>query len=98
MSAPAISTTAFQHVAAAPARIAGRAVAAVARFLTAWKNRNALYLLGACSDAELADMGITRGDLFDASGSRWHEDPTRQLTAMRRQRLITAEMAARRVC
>lgn len=98
MTALTRTTPAFTRFAALAARAADRVVATGQAVLKAWSNRNALIRLSACSDAELSDMGITRGDLFDASGSRWHEDPTRRLCAIRGERASAIEMAARRVC
>ncbi|MGT2466709.1 DUF1127 domain-containing protein [Mesorhizobium atlanticum] len=41
-------------------------VNAIANSYRAWKNRRAFYRLGEMSDAELADIGLTRGDLHVA--------------------------------
>lgn len=95
--------TALQHTAhastrlAALAGVASRAGAAVAALARNWRNRIRLAELSGLTDRELADIGITRGDLFEAGGSRWNEDPTRRLSALRDERLYLAEMAARQV-
>ncbi|PHP66248.1 hypothetical protein CSC94_15050 [Zhengella mangrovi] len=82
---------------AAVSRAVARAAATVATVVRNWKHRARLVDLYRLSDSELADMGITRGDLFDAGGSRWSEDPTRRLSVLRNERLLSAEMAARHI-
>jgi uncharacterized protein YjiS (DUF1127 family) len=47
----------------------------------AWQNRREMYRLGAMSDVELADIGLTRGDLFEARNTPVHLDPTARLGA-----------------
>lgn len=95
--------TALQHTAhvstrlAALTGVAARAGAAMAAVFRIWRNRTCLGELATLTDRQLADMGITRGDLFDVRGSRWSEDPTRRLGMLRDQRLTDAEMAARHV-
>lgn len=77
--------------------VAARAGAAVAAVFRLWRNRTCIVELATLTDRQLADMGITRGDLFDARGSRWTDDPTRRLSRLRDRRLLDAEMAARHV-
>lgn len=80
-----------------PALVA-RAVNAVSTFYRAWKNRREFYHLGNMSDAELADIGLTRADLHVAVRSPFDFDPTAQLSALARARAEAGEDAARRVC
>lgn len=75
-----------------------RAVNAVSTFYRAWKNRREFYHLGNMSDAELADIGLTRADLHVAVRSPFDFDPTAQLSALARARTEAGEDAARRVC
>ena len=44
--------------------VAIRVANAVSNVYRAWKNRRAFYRLGEMSDAELADIGLTRADRF----------------------------------
>src|SRR5689334_19860556 len=46
--------------------VATRVLNALANAYVAWKNRRAFYRLGEMSDAELADIGLTRADLHVA--------------------------------
>ncbi|MFP1632998.1 DUF1127 domain-containing protein [Zhengella sp. ZM62] len=95
--------TALLHPAHASTRlaaltgVAARAGAAMAAVFRIWRNRTCLGELATLTDRQLADMGITRGDLFDARGSRWTEDPTRRLRMLRDERLTDAELAARHI-
>lgn len=80
-----------------------RVVNAVARALRAWKNRREIYHLGALSDHELADIGLTRGDLHVAWREPFGVDPTTRLGTLAEARAIqamrdAAERAARQVC
>ena len=59
--------------------LAARVVNNVASFLRAWKNRRAFYQLGEMSDAELADIGLTRSDLNVAIDLPFGSDPTAHL-------------------
>jgi len=89
-------TTAFR---AAPRQAwAVRFVNAVSGFFRAWKNRREFIRLGEMSDAELADIGLARGDLHVAVGLPFGSDPTVHLSTIARQRLRVAEDAARRIC
>ena len=52
---------------------------AVANLYRAWRNRRDFYRLGAMSDSELKDIGLTRSDLYVASTSPFGADPTTRL-------------------
>jgi uncharacterized protein YjiS (DUF1127 family) len=90
------STTAI-HSATRPALVT-RAKNAVSTFYRSWKNRREFYHLGNMSDAELADIGLTRADLHVAVRSPFDFDPTGQLNALAQARAEASEDAARRVC
>jgi uncharacterized protein YjiS (DUF1127 family) len=85
------------------ARLAGRAnvvarlVQAISSAYTAFRNRREFYRLGELSDAELADIGLTRADLHVAVGQPFGMDPTASLNTMVRRR-FDDERAARSVC
>lgn len=84
--------------AAAPRKaLVQRVTNAMADFLRAWKNRREIYRLGELSDHQLADIGLTRGDLHVAWRTPISEDPTATLGTLAGARLA-AEDAARRVC
>jgi uncharacterized protein YjiS (DUF1127 family) len=74
------------------ARSAARLVNVVANILRAWKNRREFYRLGEMSDAELADIGLTRLDLNVVVDLPFTRDPTAHLglVAAARQREIEA--------
>ena len=74
-------TTETLHATTRPA-VAERVMNAVANFLRAWKNRRAFYHLGEMSDAELADIGLTRSDLSVAIDLPFGSDPTAHLGTM----------------
>lgn len=59
-----------------------RAKQAVVNFARAIKNRREIYRLGAMTDTELADIGLTRGDLHVAVRSPFGADPTAALGAI----------------
>ena len=84
------------HSAARPA-YAARVVNAAVNFLRAWKNRRAFYRLGEMSDAELADIGLTRSDLNVAVDLPFGADPTAHLGSMADARIRAIEDMARRV-
>ena len=94
--------TAFDHLSGA-SRFATRpnAVARLAQvafnLFKALKNRREFYRLGDMSDAELADIGLTRADLHVAVGSPFAADPTASLNHIVRSR-TDGEQAARSVC
>ena len=75
-----------------------RLVQGVSSLYRAFKNRREFYRLGEMSDAELADIGLTRADLHVADGHPFAVDPTAALSAMVRRRAEDEEAAARSVC
>lgn len=75
--------------------LALRTVNAVSRFFRAWKNRRDFLKLGEMSDAELADIGLVRGDLHAVTGMPFGADPTVRLNDIAQSRI---ETAARRIC
>ncbi|RRI03022.1 DUF1127 domain-containing protein [Mesorhizobium tamadayense] len=77
--------------------VATRVVNALANAYRAWKNRRAFYRLGEMSDAELADIGLTRADLHVAIGLPFGRDPTAKLRAIADERADTIEDIARKV-
>jgi uncharacterized protein YjiS (DUF1127 family) len=74
-----------------------RATQALLNTYRAFKNRREFYRLGELSDAELADIGLTRADLHVAVGHPFGSDPTASLSVIVRRRVET-EQAARSVC
>jgi uncharacterized protein YjiS (DUF1127 family) len=77
--------------------VATLVVNALANAYRAWKNRRAFYRLGEMSDAELADIGLTRADLHVAIDIPFGCDPTAKLRAIASERVDTIEGVARRV-
>ena len=80
-----------------------RGVQALLTGYRAFKNRREVYRLGEFSDAELADIGLTRADLHVAVASPFAIDPTASLGVIVRRRLdddrrLDDEQAARSVC
>ena len=63
----------------------------------ALKNRREFYRLGDMSDAELADIGLTRADLHVVHGDPIGTDPTTTLGLIVRRRAEDEEAAARSV-
>jgi uncharacterized protein YjiS (DUF1127 family) len=74
-----------------------RAVQGLGNAYTKLKNRREFYRLGELSDAELADIGLTRADLHVAVAHPFGPDPTASLSMVIRHRL-ESEQAARSVC
>lgn len=74
-----------------------RIVNYIADLFRAWKNRRAFYRLGEMTDTELADVGLTRGDLYVAVDLPFATDPTAQLRSIRRSRSENVEAMARRI-
>ena len=74
----------FEHarktilIAALPA-FAARAMNTISNAYRAWKNRREFYRLGEMTDAELADIGLTRADLHVVADLSFRADPTRRL-------------------
>lgn len=64
----------------------------------AFKNRREFYRLGELSDAELADIGLTRADLHVAYGRPLGTDPTSALNVIVQRRAEDGEAVARLVC
>ena len=77
--------------------VATRVANAIANVYRAWKNRRAFYRLGEMSDAELADIGLTRTDLHVAIGVPFGRDPTAILREIASDRVETTEDIARKV-
>lgn len=75
-----------------------RAVNSIANFFRAWRNRREFYRLGDMSDSELADIGLTRTDLYVVSGGPFGLDPTTRLSRIARARTENMEDIARKVC
>ncbi|MBE7183495.1 MAG: DUF1127 domain-containing protein [Methylobacterium mesophilicum] len=83
---------------------APRAANAVARLVEGahaiWKamrNRREIYRLGEMTDAELADIGLTRTDLYVAVSGPLSADPTTTLGTIAHSRIHLIEEGARRV-
>ena len=67
--------------------------------MAGWKHRNGLATLATFDDRALADIGLTRSDLYDALAQRIWNDPTSMLErrrAARRDNRFYAAMAGRR--
>lgn len=95
--------TALDHFSSTPRfatrpNLAVRVVTILADGYKAFRNRRAFYRLGELSDAELADIGLTRSDLHVAVGHPMANDPTAALSAIVRRRSEAEEAAARQVC
>lgn len=84
------------HLAARPAFVV-RVLNAVANTFRIWKNRREFYRLGEMTDAELADIGLTRSDLYGVADLSFGSDPTKRLGSIARTRAETIEDMARRV-
>jgi uncharacterized protein YjiS (DUF1127 family) len=76
---------------------ATRVANGVTNFYRAWKNRRAFYRLGEMTDAELADIGLTRADLHVAIDVPFGSDPTVRLRSIAVERAETIEDLARKV-
>ncbi|MBN9217342.1 MAG: DUF1127 domain-containing protein [Mesorhizobium sp.] len=77
--------------------VATRVANTAVNFYRAWKNRRAFYRLGEMSDAELADIGLTRADLHVAIDVPFGRDPTAMLREIASDRVETIEDFARKV-
>lgn len=53
-----------------------------ARLVKLWRNRRAFNRLHELTEAQLADIGISRNDLHDALEARAVDDPTARLMAI----------------
>lgn len=77
---------------------AGLAVAnQIAKHYRSWRNRREIYRLGEMSDAQLADIGLVRGDLHVVWQTPIGIDPTEQLGRMSEARIRAYEALARRI-
>ena len=95
--------TAFDHISgssrfATRPNIVARLVQVAFNLFKAFKNRREFYRLGELSDAELADIGLTRADLHVAYGHPLGTDPTSALSVIVQRRAEDEEAAARSVC
>lgn len=77
--------------------VAMRVANTVSNVYRAWKNRRAFYRLGEMSDAELADIGLTRADLHVAIDVPFGRDPTVILRQIASDRVEMIEDLARQV-
>ena len=77
--------------------VATRVINVLANAYVAWKNRRAFYRLGEMSDAELADIGLTRADLHVAIDVPFGRDPTAKLRVIASDRADSIEDLARKV-
>jgi len=76
---------------------ASRVANMASNYIRAWKNRRAFYRLGDMSDAELADIGLTRSDLHVAIDLPFGSDPTARLRAIAQSRAQPMDLRARPV-
>jgi uncharacterized protein YjiS (DUF1127 family) len=86
--------SAYDFAASPPGKVthsAARLTRIVADLYRTWKNRRAFYRLGELSDAELADIGLTRADLHVVVASPFGSDPT-----VRLRELAEGRVGARR--
>lgn len=88
----------FPTAAAPAAALHVRAARVVGQVWKAWRNRRDFYRLGEMSDAELADIGLTRADLTVVVGLPLSADPTAHLGAIASSRIRSIEDGARTVC
>jgi uncharacterized protein YjiS (DUF1127 family) len=95
---------ALDHISSTSSRFATRpnlverTLRAVSSVYRAFRNRREFYRLGELSDAQLADIGLTRADLHVAVGNPFAGDPTVSLNAIVRRRVEDNVAAAREVC
>jgi uncharacterized protein YjiS (DUF1127 family) len=91
----AVSTTAKRRMPGLAARLEQH----LARLLAGWKHRKGLATLATFDDRALADIGLTRSDLYDALAQRIWNDPTSMLEcrrAARRDNRFYAALGTRR--
>lgn len=74
-----------------------RLVQGVHAMWKAMRNRRQIYRLGEMSDFELADIGLTRTDLYVAVTGPLGIDPTTTLGTIAYSRIHSVEEGARRV-
>ena len=84
-----------QH--AEPRAFPARAANVASSLWRVFRNRRAFQRLGEMSDAELADVGLTRADLRSVSDPRFGEDPTARLGELAGERIRQMEALARQV-
>ena len=93
----AVSTTAKRPMPGLAVQLRQRLVC----LLAGWKHRRGLATLATFDDRALADIGLTRSDLYDALAQRIWNDPTsmleRRRAARRDNRFYTAMAGRRRV-
>jgi uncharacterized protein YjiS (DUF1127 family) len=80
-------------------RLAAQLRQRLACLLAGWKHRKGLATLATFDDRALADIGLTRSDLYDALAQRIWNDPTSMLErrrAARRDNRFYAAMGANR--
>ena len=65
-----------------------------ARLLRAWRNRREIHRLGEMTEYELADIGLTRADLYTASSAPLGRDPTAELGVLAEARAFARQEAA----
>jgi uncharacterized protein YjiS (DUF1127 family) len=90
----AVSTTAKR-----PTALAARLRQRISCLLAGWEHRRGLATLATFDDRALADIGLTRSDLYDALAQRIWNDPTSMLErrrAARRDNRFYAALAGRR--
>jgi uncharacterized protein YjiS (DUF1127 family) len=95
--------TAFDHISgtsrfATRPNVVVRLVQVAFKLVKAFRNRREFHRLGELSDAELADIGLTRADLQIAYGRPLDTDPTAALSLIVQRRAEDAEAGARSVC
>lgn len=64
------------------------------RLYAAWSNRRALRPLLSMSERELADIGITPGDLHGVLSLPFHTDPSAHLADLAIERRLSARLRA----
>jgi uncharacterized protein YjiS (DUF1127 family) len=93
----AVSTIAKRRMSGFAARLQKRLTCLVA----GWKHRKGLVTLATFDDRALADIGLTRSDLYDALAQRIWNDPTSMLehrrVARRDSRVHAAATATKRL-
>lgn len=90
-----VSLSSSKTRATTPAALLMRTIGRVAQVVKAWRNRREFYRLGEMTDAELADIGLTRADLSVVVGLPLSVDPTAQLGAIANARIRSIEDGAR---
>lgn len=77
--------------------VAARIVLAAANLYRTWRNRRAFCRISEMTDAELADIGLTRSDIRAAVALPFSVDPTAELRSLACERAAATEAAARDV-